>query len=650
MIYYITFFLFIAEIILFCCGGIIFAYSPTRKISESLSLGIFLSLILISLVFQVAFLLEFPQVSVLLEVILAVLTLRYIIRNYPIIKQAISATIGFIIKHKLVAGIIIICWLYLFLLVAIIPPANWDSMAYNLSRVYLFQQANSLFLENVTTLRQSMFVVGADLLNYGFLRLDRDYGVGIFSWLAYISVGIGTYGLSRNFASERVSLATALIIISLPEFCFQATSTKNDIFTAASALFCFIIGDRFLAKPDAKHLGLLLLGLAYGFSAKTTFLAFLVPFGICFSLLAIVKVGGKNLYKIVINNWLYLSLLTAPILVISQVWLFWHNAATVDDLTGGETIKIARDSINLGVVANLVRYFFQSIHLFPLDYIAKGRLGIDLGEYLSNIYYQIFQPVFDDMAMGYVGDRPYLFKIRVIPHEDFSWYGPLALMVILPAICFSLFKGNYWLKVQSLSLLGFMLIFSHKLVWTPWSNRYVTLFFAASGTCVAFFLQQIPQKFQGKILQGIKASALIILISACVLNVSKPLGGLSITEFFKPNIWNKTNFGSDRLYYARKHHDDDRVEQFRDLVAPGSKVALIAGEKSWIYHFYLVSPGVEIIPTSLSQFLNNLKTYDYLLCLDTECDLSQLKKNSYTIVWQSATKLSKSGRLVKVLE
>ena len=81
MIHRLTFLLFIIEILLFCGGGMIFAYSPKRKISESLSLGIFLSLVLISLVFQVAFLLELPQVAILFEVSLALLSLKYIIKN-----------------------------------------------------------------------------------------------------------------------------------------------------------------------------------------------------------------------------------------------------------------------------------------------------------------------------------------------------------------------------------------------------------------------------------------------------------------------------------------------------------------------------------------------------------------------------------------
>jgi hypothetical protein len=520
-------------------------------------------------------------------------------------------------------------------------------MAYNLSRVFLFEQEKSLFLENVNTVRQSMFVVGADILNYGFLRLNQDYGVGIFSWLAYISIGLGTYGLARSFASPQVSVATTLIITSLPQFCFQATSTKNDIFTAASAVFCFLTGDRLLKQPNVKNLALMLLGLAYGFSTKTTFVAFLAPFGLGFTAIAFWQIGWRKLYQIIVHNWRYFLVLTAPILIISQSWLFLHNTLATKDATGGGTIKIVTNSGNLGGIANLIRYFLQSIHLFPLDYIASGRLGFDLGEKISNFYKQVFYPIFGDISMGTASDGFLTFNTKTLPHEDFAWYGPLALVIILPAIFWSLWKGNYWLKVQSLSLLGFILIFSYKLIWTPWSNRYVVLFFTASGACVAFFLQQIPHKYQLKVGRGITTIALILLISASVFNVTKPLGGLSITQFFKPNIWTKTAWGSDRLYYARKHHQDDRVEQFRHFVPPRAKVALLAGEKSWIYHFYLVNSQAKIVPTIWSKLQNKSSGYDYLFCLDVECNPQKLSTFE-RVLWQSSNKAVRPSVLAQL--
>ena len=302
MTYFILFFLFITEIFLLCCGGMIFAHSHNRSIAESLSLGIFLALILISVIFQTAFLLEIPSSAVIAEVAITLLTIRYLVNNRFLFTKAVYSIWQFILEHKVVTGIVAICWFYLLCLVVMIPPNNWDSMAYNLSRIFLFQQENSLYLENFTNIRQTMFVVGADILNYGFLRLDNDYGVGFFSWLAYISIGFGTYGLARRFADPQVSIATTLTIISLTEFCFQATSTKNDIFTAASALFCFIVTDRLLTKPNVRDLGILLLAIAFGFSAKTTFLGFVAPFSLCFGILAFIKIGWKTFYKMIAHN------------------------------------------------------------------------------------------------------------------------------------------------------------------------------------------------------------------------------------------------------------------------------------------------------------------------------------------------------------
>ena len=647
--YWIAFSLFIIEIIILCCGGTIFAYHTDRKISESISIGIILATILISLIFQIAFLLETPQIAVLIEAVLCIVTARYIFKRQYIIKIALSSIYQFALKHKLITAIVAICWLYLLALVVFIPPANWDSMAYNLARIFLFEQEQSFYLENFNTIRQKMFVVGADILNYGFLRLNKDYGVGLFSWLSYISVGLGTYGLSRRFANTKVSIATTLVIISLTEFCFQATSTKNDIFTAAAAVFCFVTGDRFLSKPEVKTLAMLLLGIAFGFSTKTTFVAFLVPFVFCFFILTLFKVGWKTCYQIVTHNWLYFTVLVTPILIISQFWLFLDNQVSGGDVTGVKTIKIVRNNnILLGGTANLIRYLLQSFHLFPIDYALKGRLGIDIGGFVTKIYNQLFFPIFGDSGIGTAIDSPYVFRVTVLPYEDFSWYGPLAFFIILPAIIFTLIKGHYWLKVQALCLISFIMVVSYKLHWTPWSNRYLSLFFVASGVCVAFFLQNLSCKYQSQILQGITSIALILLISACVLNTSKPLGGLSITEFFKPNIWSKTELGSDRLYYGNKHYRDNRLEKFRDLVPTGSRVALLANKKSWIYHFYLVKPQSQITPLSVNKLKSSIENYDYVLCLDVACDPAKFSGN-YTQIWESPQSNARSAKIIKLL-
>lgn len=634
------------EIFWFCLGGSLFVYNSSRRVSEALSLGIILAFILFSTIFQIAFLLEIPRISFVIEVFLSLLILKLIFKKKNEIKIIISTIKSFFSQYKIICSIIFICWIYLFFLAIIIPPSNWDSMTYNLSRVLLFQQENSLLLENVTTPRQAMFVTGSDILTHAFLRFYSDYGVGLFSFLAYVSIGLGTYALSRNIASVDISLLTTLIIISMPELCFQATSTKNDIFTGAATIFCLQVAYRFLQVLNIQDLVLLILGLSFGASAKSTFLVFLLPFSVCLLFLIFRKYKVVDIFNLLRTNWLYFIILISPSLIMSQFWLFLHNIATQNDATGLTKNNFVKPTRMKGMFANLVRYLFQSFDLFPFDYIAKIRLKINFDNYLENLYQFIAEPFFGNTKMGYINGEPHGFSIRLEPREDSSWYGISGFFLVFPSLLVSLIKGNSFLRATSISLISFMLIVCYLVLWTPWNNRYLNLFFTGSGVCIAFLLTLIISEKRNLFLrQSILWLSIIILISSCLLNVSKPLGGLSITEFFKPNIWVKTDFGQDRLYYAKKHYEDNRVTIVKTLVPDYAKVALIGRGNSWIYHFYLTNPNIKIDPIKLSNFKKNYTTYDYLLCLDSQCNLSDLN-TPYEILWNSSKNSKKLGKLV----
>lgn len=642
----------VLEVLYFCLGGILFIYPSSRRVSESICLGILLSLMFLSVTFQACFLLRIPHLSFLIEALLAYVIARRIKTHYKDLKEIGLKIENFFKKNKIVSLVILICWVYLFLLAIIIPPANWDSMTYNLSRVWLFQQENSILLTDFTTARQSIFVVGSDILTHIFLRFYSDYGVGLFSFLAYVSAGLGTYALSRNFFPFKTSLAATLIVIGMPEFCFQATSTKNDIFTAAAAVFCLVSAYRLLEKLSFTNLGLVIAGILFGASAKTTFLGFLVPFAIIFGYLFVRKYGFIEIFKTFLQNRLYLLLLLVPLFIMSQGWLFAHNAIQFNDLTGSETIKITSSnnpSKLTFLVANLTRYLFQSIHFFPFDAIFGRWIGFkDLYGYLEQIYDAIFKPIFQNIAMGYGQDKPYPFLLKAIPHEDYSWYGIGAILFVIPGILVSIFSKKVFIRATSLTLLSFLIIFSYKLVWTPWNNRYLSLFFVASGVCVAYLLQISVDRLNKHLSSIVIVLSLFILIASCALNSVKPFSGISVKEFFKPNIWLHTNFGRDRLYFARKYYKDNRVEEFNDRVPEGSNVALVAGDTSWIYHFYLGNPTLTIKPIQLESSSKNLAGYDYALCLDIDCEAESLQV-PYKILWQSDEQSRKLAKILKII-
>ena len=485
----------ILEILLLCLGASVLIYRTQLRISEALSSGIIITFITLSLIFQTAFLLGQPNLAFALEGVLIIISLfilkkrsKYLIYFYQRFKNFSS-------QYKLIVGLLSIPWTYLGLQAVLLPPANWDSMTYNLARVMLFQQEKSLYLTEITTHRQAVFPVGSDILHHIFLRFYTDYGIGIFSFLAYVSIGLGTYALCRRYTSSQISLMATLVIISLPEVVYQSTSTKNDIITAATAIFCFLTVHRLLEKLTLTDVILLTLGLAFGISAKTSFLGFILPFSLFFGLLLLKKYKVGVLIKLIADNSLPFILLIIPIVILSQLWLFIHNHYFLGGWSGAETFtSIHKQSDGLkGAVANLVRYVFQSVHFLKLgDILFESISGLTLSNTLQNTYDSWLQPLLGDAGIG--KDFTPAFNILWTPHEDLSWFGPFVFLLVIPGIIYSILRGKKSLQTLSLTLMGYAVILCYKVVWMPWNGRFFSLFFAASGVCVANFIESVKFK------------------------------------------------------------------------------------------------------------------------------------------------------------
>ena len=96
-----SFFLVVLEVLCFCLGGVLFVSSPSRRVSETLSLGICLGLMLLSVIFQVSFLLEIPQISFVLEGLFLILIFYHARKKHREIQKILIATKDFFIEHKL---------------------------------------------------------------------------------------------------------------------------------------------------------------------------------------------------------------------------------------------------------------------------------------------------------------------------------------------------------------------------------------------------------------------------------------------------------------------------------------------------------------------------------------------------------------------
>ncbi|MFB2835462.1 hypothetical protein [Floridanema evergladense] len=567
--------------------------------------------------------------------------------------------ISFWTQYKLVTSLVCFAWIYLGLQAILLPPSNVDSMTYNLARVLLFQQEKTLLLTNVTNIWQSIYPLGSDILHHIFLRFYTDYGIGIFSFLSYLSIAFGTYALSRRYTSTELSLTATVVIISLPELVYQATSTKNDIVAGAMAVFCFLTVNRLLELANLTDLVILILGLTWGISVKTTWIAFGFPFSIIFGILLLRKYPLKIWKQLIFSNWQILITLGIPLFIFSQFWLFIHNVFVWGSWSGTpEFNAFSKHTDGLkGAFANLVRYIFHSIDVLEIGNIISRRIiGSSFTDFLQNIYYSFIYPIVGNAAIkeGFGGP----FRLSWWSHEDMAWFGPFGFLIVIPAILYSTIKGHKFLRASSLTLLTYVFILCYTLTWTPFHNRYLSIFFGASGGCVAYFIQIFESK--KILLRIVKYISILILFFACSVNAAKPFITLDKTIFtnsninainlpyviFKNSIWGKTKLGTNRLYYAEVFFGDSRVKESIKLLPRGARVALVAEETTWVYNYLLQNPQVKFTPVPQNELESKALNFDYILCLDVQCKFNLTDLNK-TVLWTSSSS-AKKGQLIRI--
>ncbi|MBA2448457.1 MAG: hypothetical protein H0V51_10585, partial [Chloroflexi bacterium] len=130
----------------------------------------------------------------------------------------------------LLLGAVLLVGLTSTVLALLVPPNNFDSLMYHMSRVGYYLQFRSLDHYPTTNLRQVTFPANAELLvlwTVAFLGSDRL--ANTVQLVAWVVTTVGVYGLGR-----RVGLGAAAALLGagafalLPQVVLQSTSAHND--------------------------------------------------------------------------------------------------------------------------------------------------------------------------------------------------------------------------------------------------------------------------------------------------------------------------------------------------------------------------------------------------------------------------------------
>ena len=619
----------ITEIGVFCLGGFVWLRSQTKPypVVAALTLGIVSGLGFLSLLFQVGFLVGLPEVIPILEgsALLGIVWLNW--PHWRLIDDIRRGAIAAWCKSPVVLTVLAIALTYLFLQAVLLPPSSWDALTYHLPRVLQWEQNRSLFLRGFTISPQAAFPVGSDILFHAFLRFQTDYGLGLFSWLSYVTILLGTYALARPRVTHAIALTTAIAIACLPEIVYQATGTKNDIIMAAVALACIFWSDRALTVASIESLLGLGLTLCFGVAVKTSFVLFAFFFVPLWLSLVIQQGKLYPLLGVVVKQWHVVVAGLLPGGVLSQGWLFWDNYRQFGKWSGPPEFAFKNQNNEgiLGGVANLVRYSFQSIHLLhPVDALWERLWGMPLTAGLQFIYDTLFAPLFGNAGQAELWKWQAL-EIVWQPQEDTSWFGPVSVFLVFPAVAWCVVRGRALSRLVALVAIALVLAISYKIGWSPWKSRFFTVAYACTGLCVAMFLQQLNVRTW--VLQGLRWLSLVILVYACLFNFSKPVFP---SEYYlgRANIWTLSDWTRDRLVYDHLYHGN-RFENLSQALVDAKQVAIVGYDHYFSLMFQHPDLAFVFLRTEddsngnlhLAPVQTRLVEMDHLVCFQ-RCDLT----------------------------
>ncbi len=509
------------ELFLWIWAFLLFFLQCGNSFAESFSYAIISTLMVFSFIFQVTFIAGFPSVSLFLEAILTIAAalviwslrshfkhirdiLKFVTVRQPLAVFALSAAFGYLAYMACIT----------------VPEGGYPDL---FTKLHGFEKHKTFFISDDSGENFALFPLNAAVLPYLFLRTGTQTGIGLFGFLSFISIGFSTYALSRRYAWPATAFTVTLIVLSMPRLVYLSGTPGQEILPAAVSLFCILAIYRALENPEIQDLILLILGILFSISGNYLCLAFPCILLVLSCVLFIRRHGTVTWTSLLVRHWRISLAAVIPILVFSQAWLFAFNAFTYGSWLGGSSPASSlplKDNVLLGALANLVRYFFETIHLtMPLDMIFQWILGFSFNGFLLKIYNFFFVPLFGTSG----AEVP--FVLTAIPDGRYSWFGPFGVFFVIPSMIMAIFRGHRRLKAIGVALAGYVYLIALAVAWRPGNAEFFTTVFTCGGFCVSFLLP--PWRFTTAGKKCLQVISILLLVYMCLFKVDAPIFNLS---------------------------------------------------------------------------------------------------------------------------
>lgn len=602
---------------------------------RSIPKAILLLFSILSVLYQLAFLLNFHFLFALIDVA-AVLFCVYF-RKFIFLEPWKG-------REKIFYLLYFFLGYLFFLSVFAVPGWNWDSVIYHLPKSFLYLNEGTIFTPHYSDGRQALWPMGGEILYHLFTRHGDTFGTGFFQFVFYCGVLMIVHQTALAKTDRKRASLLTFIAASMPVLVYGATTVKTDMAVLFAFLMMWSCYEKFRRSRSREDLFFIFLAFAFGMTSKLTFI-FLGPLSL--SAFAWIEWKEKNpgpFFQGKKFSWRFWIPVSLGLLFLAQAHLFIYNLIHYGNPV--QDIPLSYLATRKGMPWNVMWVSmvqdFVKYQLMLFDFVLPlSFAGVPFADTALNFFY-------DHTVGAWTGGAPW--DYRYFPEEMRGSFGPFAILALWAAYRTVFKKSAPFPKAFAFVFLISILLVTYLVPWGPVSGlRYL-------GPNLVGSLIFLPLCYESKLFRFRKTllGSCAGLLAFCLLfNYGSPL----IAYHSKAKPWYEYAFTDRGYLYHQKYFMDRRMDIYQQQ-AKGKKVFVFSYLSDWVFPYYHLNPRAKIRLGSYRDHPEvwsgvDFSQYDWVICNDPgplHCIQDWDQRKGFQKMWQSAPANPKPAAFYKRIQ
>jgi len=491
---------------------------------------------------------------------------------------------------------VMIIWILIILVTTffigiMVPPNNWDSMTYHLTRAAFWHQNNNINHYYTINSRQIENPVNAELgLLWIITFSNSDNLVFLIQWFSFLLLIITIYKILRLLGyDKKVSFITIFIFSTLDLLILESSTTQNDLVIAVFIIITLFLLIKVLKSDKILFPYIILAGGAFGLFVGTKGYSYLfIPGFFLFFLIY----GKNDLLK-------YKKFLFLICFCILGTFLFSSYNFIQNYIDFGNIFSSLYNLDLMRIKNPNWKTFFSNISRHLASFYQYKGYDFGFSNFIQkalNYFHSLLRLDISSRSTTIEGQWFYL-HVPVF-NSDASYFGPIFLFFILPSIFYNLvyfivlkiknkieFIRLKWIDSLKIAVIPavFFIGYNYIFVWHPWAGR---LFISFASLMMINFAMLI--NFNNYLNKKIIFNTIFTII--LIISFSFSFIDLFFNEFATIIPYkNKSIFSvsyDDRRYYKVNPQMGRVNDMINSALQENSKIGLLTGGNDWDYIYF----------------------------------------------------------------